>query len=242
MNRRFLILAAIVISWAARTLSAQELTTDAERSYRELRKSHDTTTQLLAERWYGAIKLQEWTDATGRFTTTAKYLAHDPELAWVKLRVIEGSGDKRVVKDVTIPVSKLSKASQSRVRQIGVLAEKVTAAAAAEKEKESTEKPADGAASPVPEGRMMADEPGDGRGGRAAGLAGMDAEEALAEGGGKRRPRPARTAARRPSPRSKNRAPLPALLPPLPGGAARLGVSAEMPDASQAAPAEHGER
>ena len=47
----------------------------------------------------------------------------------------QGTGDKRVVKDVTIPLEKLSKVCQARVRQISVLSEKVAEAAAAEKEK-----------------------------------------------------------------------------------------------------------
>ena len=173
MNRRLLVLAAMLLSLAARTLSAQELATDAERSYRQLRKSHDTQTQLLAERWYGAIKLQVWTDATGKFSTTAKYLEHDPDFAWVKLRIIQGSGDERVVREVTIPVSKLSKVCQARVRRIGVLAEKV-AAAVTEEEEQGSEV--------LDNGGEMSDDSSGGRNRSDAGLAGLDAEQVQAEG------------------------------------------------------------
>jgi hypothetical protein len=239
MNRRGLILAAIVFGWAVQALPAQELSTDAERSYRELRKSHDAKTQLLGERWYNAVRLQEWTNKSGQFKTTAKYVEHDPDLAWVKLRIIQGSGDTRLVKDVMIPLVELDKVCQARVRQIGVLAEKVAAAAAAEKDDESTEKSADGATDDVLAGRAKADEQRNGLGGRAAGLSGMDAEEARTEVGGAR---PARPAARRPSPRATNRAPLPALLPPLPAGAARFGQAASTPKGPPAAPAERRQR
>ena len=83
-----------------------------------MRDSDDVKTKLLAERWYGAIKQQEWTDATGKFKTSAKYVAHDPQLAWVKIRMIQGVGKKRVVKDMQIPLEKLSVACQARVKQI----------------------------------------------------------------------------------------------------------------------------
>jgi len=232
-----LILAAIVIGWAVQNASAQGLATDAERSYRDLRKSHDTKSQLLAERWYGAVKLQQWTDATGRFKTTAKYLEHDPDLAWVKLRVIEGSGDQRIVKEVTIPLEKLSKACQSRVRRISVLSEKVAAAIEAEKDAEKSDALDEGHAGEMTASSASAGEQRDGSGGRAAGLAGIDADEVRAEGG-PRRPRPARTATRRPSPTATDSTPLPALLPPLPGGAGRFGLAASMPEVPQAVPAE----
>ena len=208
-------MAAIIFGSALQTLSAQELATDAERSYRDLRRSHDTKSRLLADRWYGAVKLQEWTDATGKFKTTAKYLEHDPDLAWVKLRVIEGSGDDRVVKEVTIPLEKLSKVCQARVRRIDALSEKVAAAVveekdlAAEKDEGQTNAGDAGHAGEMSEARTLADESRDGRGGQAARLSGMDAEEVRTEGGGARA-RPARTEARRPSPRATNREPLPA--------------------------------
>jgi hypothetical protein len=231
MNRRLLAVAAMILSLAAQTMSAQELATDAERSYRELRKSHDTKSQLLGERWYGAIKLQEWTDASGKFKTTAKYLEHDPELTWVKLRVIDGSGDQRVVKELTIPLEKLSKACQLRVRRISVLSDKVAAAVEAEKDIEKTgvgdDAGNDGHVGDMSDDRAVADGPPDRRGGRAAGLAGMDAEEAVADG---------RT--RRPSPRAANHAPLPVLLPPLPGGPAHFALATSTPDAPAAVPAE----
>ncbi len=110
-------------------LFAEEISTDAERCYRDLHDADNVKTKLLAERWYNVIKLQEWTNGTGQFTATAKYLDHDPDLAWVKLRIIQGTGEQRVVKDVTIPTAKLSKTCQSRVRQISVLTEKVSTAA-----------------------------------------------------------------------------------------------------------------
>ena len=132
----FMTLAIGVLLAALAPLHAAETPTitDADRSYLELRKSKDRASQLLAERWNGATSLQEWTDMSGKFKTTAKYVEHDPELKWVKLRVIQGTGEKRVVKDVQVPVDKLNKTSQSRVRQIATLKDKVAAAIAADTE------------------------------------------------------------------------------------------------------------
>ena len=69
-------------------------------------------------------------------------------MKWVKLRVVQGSGDKRVVKDITIPLEKLNKTCQSRVRQIDVLTEKIAEAATAEEESGATD--ADVAAGEMP--------------------------------------------------------------------------------------------
>lgn len=136
MNRRLVTLSAFVcaLAFVARVVVAQPIATDAERTYRDLRFAKDTRTRLLGERWYNLVKKQEWTDATGKFTTTAKYVEHDPNLEWVKLRVVKGTGADQVVRDIQIPVAKLSKTCQSRVRQISVLTQKVATAAAELKE------------------------------------------------------------------------------------------------------------
>lgn len=110
---------------------AADDTTDAERLYLETRGSEDHLTQLLGERWYALVKLQDWTDATGKFHTSAKYVEHDPDMKWVKLLAVKGSRDTRVTKEMTIPFEKLDKRCQSRVRQIDHLKSKVEAAIAA---------------------------------------------------------------------------------------------------------------
>ena len=117
MRTRILLLFALVVPCAPSLVVAQqELATDAERTYRELRSAKDAKSRLLAERWNNLIRLQEWTDISGENSTTAKYVDHDPNLAWVKLRAIKGTGANRVVKDLEVPVAKLSKTCQSRVR------------------------------------------------------------------------------------------------------------------------------
>lgn len=122
--------------------AAQE-TTEAERLYLEARRSEDRATQLLGDRWYGLVKLQEWCDQTGKFTVEAKYVEHDPGMKWVKLRAIKGSGDSRVVKDLTIPMEKLDPRCQSRVRQIakvqGMVADSLVAAKSKAKDKKKDE-------------------------------------------------------------------------------------------------------
>jgi hypothetical protein len=171
MMKRWLVIAVCLCATAASVATAQEvtkeMTTDAERSWRDLRGSDDVKSKLMAERWYGVIKQQDWSDKSGKFKTSAKYLAHDPKLAWVKLRVIQGAGAKRVVKDVQIPLEKLSPACQSRVRTISVLTEKM--AEAIEKEKKKEEEKDDGATGG--RGEESSDEaitPDESRGGRGA--------------------------------------------------------------------------
>ncbi len=236
MIRRWLALVALILSAATAAAAPLETVTDAERNWREVRGSDDVKTKRMAERWYGAIKLQEWGDASGKFKTTAKYVEHDPNMAWVKLRVIQGVGDTRVVKDVTIPLDKLSKSCQARVRTIGVLSEKVAEAIVEEQEQEAEdETDGGGRGGEMRDEQALAEEPRGGRGQYDAGLAGMDAEQALAEGSDPREPRdPRQSRDPRTNPPTESPAssdptgvsagissdPLPAVLPPLPSGTA----------------------
>jgi hypothetical protein len=212
---------SFVVGWSLAALAAAvERTTDAERSYRELRKSSDAATQLLAERWYGLVRLQEWTNATGKFTTRAKYVAHDPALAWVKLRVIRGSGDQRIIKDIEVPLEKLSKLCQSRVRQIAFLAEKVAEAAAAEAQAETDDGGQPGLAESPTESRESfgRDRAEPERFERQPG--GVRGERGPAE-----RPEPALDRRdSRPVGSPPRGQPLPAMLPPVPGGAALFRI------------------
>ena len=102
--------------------------------YLDLRQSEDRVTQRYAERYYNLVKLQAWTSANNTSTVNAKYVDHDPDLKWVKLATVRGSGQSRVVKEVTVPVDKLNKSCQSRVRQIVALQTKLDELAAEAKE------------------------------------------------------------------------------------------------------------
>lgn len=181
---------------------AVELTTDAERTYREIRSSDDRRTQLMAERWYGLVRLQDWTDATGKYKTRAKYVEHDPDLAWVKLRVIQGQGANRVVKDVQVPVDRLNSAGQLRVRQIAFLQDKVREAVVAEQAAANDESASGPGAARQDEAYAEPDEMQNGHG------------------------RDRRDAAEDSQPAMGDRPPLPAVMPPVPGaGAVALGDS-----------------
>src|SRR5262245_22588581 len=135
MVRRFRLLAAILLACSVTSAEGQELTTDAERDWKIVRNSEDVRTKVMAERWYNAVRQQDWSDTSGKFKVSAKYVEHDPDLAWVKLRVFRGTGKERQVKDVQIPLDKLSKTCQARVRTISVLAEKIVTAKEDEAEK-----------------------------------------------------------------------------------------------------------
>lgn len=143
---------ALFVVLATAHLSIAQETTDAERLYFKAHRSDDRMTQLLGERWYGLVKLQEWTDATGKFHTQAKYVEHDSELKWVKLRAVKEGEEGRVVKDLTIPVEKLDKRGQSRVRQIAFLESKLTESIAAAEAAEEESSQHDGAMSGMDRG------------------------------------------------------------------------------------------
>jgi hypothetical protein len=129
-------LVAIIICALALVAVAQEDTADPDNSYIELRRSKDRATQLTAERYLNLVKLQEWSDFNGKFKARAKYIAHDPDLQWVRLEVVRGSGKDRAVGEVQVPVDKLSRACQSRVRQIARLQPRLDELAAAEAEED----------------------------------------------------------------------------------------------------------
>lgn len=232
MFRRWLLVMSLVLvgaSWAT-VLRAQELTTDADRSWRELRNSQDVRRKLLAERWRSVTRQQEWSDATGKFKTSAKYVEHDPELAWVKLRVISGTGTKRVVKDVQIPLEKLSKSGQARVRQIANLSEKITAAI--EEEKKAEEEKEEGAGS---EGRELMDESRGVAGELDYGTEGMDAAEPATETRGELAQESRATEGTSEPPVTNNGPPLPPVIPRVPGApseAAITGQGAQPTDAT----------
>ena len=224
MATRNLLAVALVVACAHSVAFAQQVATDAERTYRELRSAKDARTRLLAERWNNLVRLQEWNDATGKFTVTAKYLEHDPDLAWVKLRMIKGTGANRVVKDLQIPVAKLSKTCQSRVRQISVLSDKVAAAAV----EVANAKEAD-ASEAAGQGEGFED-----RGFVEPGVEGAGVEEAsyLDDRAPGMPPANVVPASERP--------PLPALLPPLPAGP--IGAAPPpSPDASTDTPEPPGD-
>jgi hypothetical protein len=133
-----------------------------------------------------------------------------------------------VVKDIEVPVAKLNKTGQSRVRQISVLLEKVSAAAASEQVVESgDEQP--GAAEPgmSEPGSEFADAAGPGREPMADDRGALRPRRREVREGRERTERPAPGRERRSGPPvSPSRArPLPAMLPAVPGGAGLFRVS-----------------
>jgi len=103
--------------------------TSAESKYAEMRKSRDRVTQQWAERYYNLVKLQEWVSDKGT-KIKAKYVSHDPELKSITLATAKGNGADRVLKEVTVPVERLNKTGQSRVKQIDAAQKKLDQLAA----------------------------------------------------------------------------------------------------------------
>jgi hypothetical protein len=90
---------------------------DTETTYLDLRRSKDRTTRQWAERYFNLTKLQEWSSAQGK-KVKAKYVSHADDLATVTLALAQG-------KEMAVPVAKLDKTSQSRVKQIAVTRKKL---------------------------------------------------------------------------------------------------------------------
>lgn len=125
------LLAFVGVAMAQESLSDAENAPE-ENTYLNLRRSEDRTTQRFAERYFNLVRRQEWASESGKSKIMAKYVAHDPDMKWVKLAAVKGSGQNRVEKELTVEISKLSKACQSRVRQIAILQAKLDELAAAE--------------------------------------------------------------------------------------------------------------
>jgi hypothetical protein len=101
-----------------------------DKFYWDLSHSKDRVTKSMAERYIAMIKAQEWSDLSGKFTTIARYVKHEPDLSMVTIESGKGRGTDRVTKEITVPVDKLSKTCQSRVRQIDAMQKKLKELAA----------------------------------------------------------------------------------------------------------------
>ena len=85
----------------------------------------DRALKSMAERYVNLVKVQEWSDLSGKFRTVAQYVKHDPNFTTVTIESVKGRGAERTTKEVTVPVDKLSKTCQSRVRQIDTMQKKI---------------------------------------------------------------------------------------------------------------------
>lgn len=99
-----------------------------DKFYYDLSQSKDPKDRVIksmAERYLGLVKIQEWSDLSGKFRTVAHYVRHDPNLTTVTIESVKGRGADRTTKEITVPVEKLSKTCQSRVKQIDTMQEKL---------------------------------------------------------------------------------------------------------------------
>ncbi len=96
-----------------------------DKFYFDLSKSEDRALKSMAERYINLVKLQEWSDLSGKFKTVAHYVRHEPNLSMVTIEIVKGRGAERTTGQKTVPVDKLSKTCQSRVKQIDTLQKKL---------------------------------------------------------------------------------------------------------------------
>ena len=121
------VLLANCVARAQEVPPATDASASTDSPYEQLAKSKDRAAALLAQRYLKLVRLQdwEWTKTSGKVKISARYVAHDPNLQWVKLAAVMGSGKTRVVKEGNVDVAKLSKSCQTRVRQIDLLQKKL---------------------------------------------------------------------------------------------------------------------
>ena len=96
---------------------AQEQT-EPERLAEQLSESTDQKERALGKRWEGLIRRRQWTSASGKHKTFAKYVDHAEDLSWVKLLVLIKSGDEQTEKEVQIPLEKLDKKGRAFLDRI----------------------------------------------------------------------------------------------------------------------------
>jgi hypothetical protein len=139
MILRWLCFISILSVFSISVLHAQEFSNGdpnstpppgVDKFYWELSRSRDGVTRSLAERYLNTVKLSEWSDLSGKFKTYARYIKHDPNLTSVTIEIAKGRGAERTTDQKTIPVDKLSKTSQSRVRQIDMMQKRLKELAA----------------------------------------------------------------------------------------------------------------
>lgn len=129
-----------------------------DKYYWDLSHSQDRVIKSLAERYLNATKVQEWTDLSGKFRTVARYVKHEPNLTTVTIEMVRGRGADRTTEQKTVPVDKLSKVCQSRVRQIDAMQKKLKDLVAAQPNENGT--PGVPAGPGDPTGDALGAEPG----------------------------------------------------------------------------------
>ncbi len=102
-----------------------------DKFYFDLSHSQDRAIKSMAERYISMVKTQEWSDLSGNFKTIAWYVKHTPDLSTVTIEIVKGRGAERKTEQKTVPVDKLSKTCQSRVRQIDAMQKTLKERAAA---------------------------------------------------------------------------------------------------------------
>ncbi len=128
-----------------------------DKYYWDLAKSDDRVLRSMVERYVGLVKIREWSDLSGKSKIIAHYVKHDPQLTTVTLRIMRGKGAERTSDEKTVPVEKLSKDCQSRVKQIDIAQKKIKEMAAKLAKDGNTTIPAAPGENP---GAPMADERG----------------------------------------------------------------------------------
>jgi hypothetical protein len=104
--------------------------TAAEQQYEQLKDAEKHADKLLGERWHKLVRQRQWVDKSGKHKTFARYVEHDPNGQWVKLLVLVKKGEESTYKEVTIPLSRLSKNDQALVKRIGIVRKQVETALA----------------------------------------------------------------------------------------------------------------
>src|SRR3954468_8119017 len=72
-----------------------------DKFYFDLSKSEDRSIRATVERYIALVKVQEWSDLSGKFKAVAHYVKHEPNLSTVTIAIMKGSGADRAAEEKT---------------------------------------------------------------------------------------------------------------------------------------------
>ncbi len=130
MNRFLILTVVFLCAVSPGEMAFAEGETEPERLAEQLSESSEQKQRALGKRWESLIRRRQWTSASGKHKTFAKYVDHAPDLSWVKLLVLVKSGEEQTEKEIQVPLEKLDKKGRAVLDRIALRRKEVEKALA----------------------------------------------------------------------------------------------------------------
>ncbi len=130
MNRVLTLTIVFLCAILSGEMASAEGQTEPERLAEQLSESSEQKQRTLGKRWESLIRRRQWTSASGKHKTFAKYVDHAPDLSWVKLLVLVKSDEEQTEKEIQIPLEKLDKKGRAVLDRIALRRKEVEKALA----------------------------------------------------------------------------------------------------------------